>query len=80
MQRLYNINESFARVRDLSTSICAILIASACNIGLTPLVRPDVPALTRPWLTWVEQNYLSTSINLDVQELQLSDRIQNSCG
>jgi TnpA family transposase len=58
MDEFIHINESFARVRDLSTSICAILIASACNIGLTPLVRPDVPALTRPRLTWVEQNYI----------------------
>lgn len=58
MDEFIHINESFARVRDLSTSICAVLIASACNIGLTPLVRPDVPALTRPRLTWVEQNYI----------------------
>jgi len=31
---------------DLSTSICAVLLAEACNIGLE-LVRSDVPALTK---------------------------------
>jgi Tn3 transposase DDE domain len=58
MDEFIHVNESFARVSDLSTSICAVLIASACNIGLTPLVRADVPALTRGRLTWVEQNYI----------------------
>ena len=58
MDEFTHVNESFARVNDLSTSICAVLIASACNIGLTPLVRSDVPALTRGRLTWVEQNHI----------------------
>jgi TnpA family transposase len=58
MDEFIHVNESFARVSDLSTSICAVLIASACNIGLTPLVRADIPALTRGRLTWVEQNYI----------------------
>jgi TnpA family transposase len=58
MDDFTHVNESFARVNDLFTSICAVLIASACNIGLTPLVRSDVPALTRGRLTWVEQNYI----------------------
>ncbi|CAD5983138.1 MAG: Tn3 family transposase [Dolichospermum sp.] len=53
-----HINESFARVKDLSTSICAILVANACNISLTPLERPNIPALTRSRLNWVEQNYM----------------------
>lgn len=58
MEEFTHVNESFARVSDLSTSICAVLIASACNIGLTPLVRSHIPALTRSRLTWVEQNYI----------------------
>lgn len=35
-----------------------MLIAEACNIGFRPLVRDDVPALSRDRLTWVNQNYL----------------------
>jgi TnpA family transposase len=53
-----HISEGNARVEDLSISICAVLLAEACNIGLEPLVRPDVPALTRGRLAWVQQNYI----------------------
>lgn len=47
-----------ARVDNLALSICAVLIAEACNIGLEPLVRPDIPALTYARLAWVQQNYI----------------------
>ena len=53
-----HISEGNARVEDLSISVCAILLAQACNIGLEPLIRSDVPALTRGRLSWVQQNYL----------------------
>jgi TnpA family transposase len=52
-----HISEGGARVADLPVSICAVLVAEACNIGLEPLVRPDIPALTRSRLSWVLQNY-----------------------
>ena len=35
-----------------------MLLAEACNIGLEPVVRADVPALTRGRLSWVQQNYI----------------------
>jgi hypothetical protein len=50
-------SEADARARDLPTSVCAVLLAEACNTGLEPLVRPDVPALRRSRLSWVRQNY-----------------------
>ena len=53
-----HVSEGAARVDDLATSVCAVLLAEACNIGLEPLVRPEVPALTRGRLTWVQQNYV----------------------
>ena len=53
-----HVSEGDARVADLDLSLCAVLLAEACNIGLEPLVRPDVPALTRGRLSWVQQNYL----------------------
>jgi TnpA family transposase len=53
-----HISEGDARVADLELSLCAVLLAEACNIGLEPLARPDVPALTRGRLSWVQQNYL----------------------
>jgi len=53
-----HISEGNARVYDLTMSICAVLLAEACNIGLQPLIRPDIPALTRGRLEWVRQNYI----------------------
>jgi hypothetical protein len=52
-----HISEGRGRVGDLALSICAVLVAEACNMGLEPLVRPEVPALTPARLAWVEQNY-----------------------
>ncbi len=57
MEEFTHLNESFARVSDLSISICAVLIAQGCNIGFSPLVSKGNPALTRGRLSWVEQNY-----------------------
>jgi TnpA family transposase len=44
-------------VADLPISLCAVLLAEACNIGLEPVARSDIPALTRGRLSWVQQNY-----------------------
>ena len=53
-----HISERESHVSDLITSVCAVLLAEACNIGLDPLVRNDVPALRRARLSWVTQNFL----------------------
>jgi hypothetical protein len=53
-----HVSESNARVDDLPVSLCAVLLAEACNIGLEPLVKHNVPALTRHRLSWVKQNYV----------------------
>ncbi len=53
-----HVSEGTARVENLPISICAALLAEACNVGLEPLVRNDVAALTRGRLGWVLQNYL----------------------
>ncbi len=55
-----HISQGSSRVNDLDTSICAVLISNACNIGLEPVVQPGVPALEYDRLTWVEQNYFRT--------------------
>jgi len=54
------VNERGARADDLPISVCAALLAEARNLGLEPLVRSDVPALTRARLAWIQQNYLRT--------------------
>ncbi len=53
-----HISEGEARVADLPMSLCAVLLAEACNIGLEPVIRSDIPALTRSRLGWVQQNYI----------------------
>lgn len=53
-----HISESEARVSDLAISVCALLTAEACNIGLEPVIREENPALTRDRISWVQQNYL----------------------
>lgn len=52
------VGEGGARVQDLHKSVCVVLIAEACNVGLEALVKPDDPALTRSRLSWVAQNYV----------------------
>jgi TnpA family transposase len=53
-----HVSEANARANDLSVSICAVLMAEACNIGLEPLIKHNIPGLTRHRLNWVKQNYL----------------------
>jgi hypothetical protein len=42
-----HLTERTARVADLTTSVCAVLTAEACNTGPEPFIRYDNPALRR---------------------------------
>lgn len=53
-----HVSESNARADELTTSVCAVLLSEACNIGIDPLVKAYIPALTGHRLNWVKQNYL----------------------
>lgn len=53
-----HLTERTARAQDITTSLCAVLLAEACNTGPEPLIRDDVQALRRERLAWVSQNYL----------------------
>ena len=57
-ERFTHFSEREARAADLTTSLCAVLVAEACNTGIEPLARADVPALRRSRLQWVSQNYV----------------------
>lgn len=52
-----HISQGGSRIKDLTISICAVLISKACNIGLKPVVQKGNPALEYDRLTWVDQNY-----------------------
>ncbi|HUN71664.1 MAG TPA: Tn3 family transposase [Steroidobacteraceae bacterium] len=51
-------SEGGARADDVATSVCAVLLAEACNTGFEPLIRLDRPSLRRSRLSWVRQNYI----------------------
>jgi TnpA family transposase len=53
-----HLTERTARVADLSTSVCAVLTAEACNTGPEPFIRYDNPALRRDRLAWIKQHYV----------------------
>lgn len=53
-----HITEARSRTEDLNISLCAALLSEACNTGIEPLVRNDIPALRRERLLWVRQNYI----------------------
>jgi TnpA family transposase len=55
---LTHLTEARARADDLPRSICAVLLAQACNVGMTPVADPTIPALTIDRLQWVAQNYV----------------------
>ena len=46
------------RSTDLTVSVAALLLAEACNVGLTPVIKPNEAALTRARLAHVDQYYL----------------------
>ncbi|MFJ7199886.1 MULTISPECIES: Tn3 family transposase [unclassified Streptomyces] len=41
-----------------TTSFRAVLLTETCNVDLTPIIRPDVPALTRGRLVQASQGFL----------------------
>lgn len=53
-----HISEQSARAAGFDISVCAVLLAGACNTGIEPLVREDVASLRRDRLVWIDQNYL----------------------
>lgn len=53
-----HVSESATRADGIITSLCAVLLAEACNTGIEPLIRSEVPALRRDRLVWVNQNYI----------------------
>ncbi|MEV1245495.1 Tn3 family transposase [Nonomuraea sp. NPDC049750] len=46
------------RMNHLPTSLVALLISEACNVGLTPMIKAGDEALTRGRLSHVDQNYV----------------------
>jgi TnpA family transposase len=60
LDEFHHINEGSLRARELPLSLCAVLLAEAMNIGLSPFVTPGHPAFSRGRLSWVRHNYVRT--------------------
>jgi Tn3 transposase DDE domain len=52
-----HISGAETSMENFPVSLCAVWLAEACNVGLTPVVKPDVPALRRGRLVQVDQGY-----------------------
>ena len=57
-EALTHLSEKSARAEDIDISLCAVLMAEACNTGFEPLIQSDLRALKRDRLSWVSQNYI----------------------
>jgi Tn3 transposase DDE domain len=53
-----HVSGASTRMDELEVSLCAVLVAEACNLGLVPVVNPAVRALTRGRLRYVDAAYL----------------------
>ncbi|MFD0271350.1 Tn3 family transposase [Streptomyces sp. NPDC127106] len=53
-----HLGDGKTRMKDLTTSVVALLVSEACNIGMTPVINPNIEALTRSRLVHVDQYYL----------------------
>lgn len=73
-----HVSESGARAQDLHISLCAVLMAEARNIGLEPLIKHNIPALTRHRLNWVKQNYLraETLVSANVRMVDFQSTLE----
>jgi TnpA family transposase len=57
-QECTHISDIGYRASGIEVSLCAILMADSCNIGLEPIINEDIPELKRDRLSWVQQNYI----------------------
>jgi hypothetical protein len=53
-----HVSTHTTRMDGLLTSLVAVLVAEACNVGFTPVINPNMVELTRARLSHVDQNYL----------------------
>ncbi|NQU36573.1 MAG: Tn3 family transposase, partial [Actinobacteria bacterium] len=54
-----HVSGATSGMTDLATSVAALLIAEACNVGLVPVTDPNNAALTKARLSHVDQNYVN---------------------
>lgn len=55
--RFTHITGSHVRRDDLDITLAALTVARSCNVGLVPVIKPGVPALSESRLIGVEKGY-----------------------
>lgn len=75
-QAFTHISEQSSRAKDIETSLCAVIMAEACNTGFEPLIRPEIPALKRDRLSWAAQNYLRNNTIADANAILVKSHTQ----
>lgn len=71
-----HVSQAQARTRDFPISVCAVLLAQGCNIGLESLADEHHPALTLNRLRWVQQNYVRPETLSDASDLLVNAQSQ----
>jgi TnpA family transposase len=71
-----HLTERAARAADLMTSLCAVLLAQACNTGLEPFASQDIAPLRRDRLTWVDQNYVRDETLIEANAILVATQNQ----
>ncbi|MFF5113705.1 Tn3 family transposase [Streptosporangium sp. NPDC000509] len=70
-----------AGMEDFPMSLAALTVAEAYNVGLVPIEKPNVPALTRARLQQVDQGYLRAETIAAANARLTGDRpVSASCG
>ena len=59
-----HVSGADVRMNDLAQSVAALLVAEACNVGLTPVVSSGNDALRRSRLSHVTQNYVRAETHI----------------
>ena len=71
-KQFLHLTEQKSKVSNFVTSLSAVLLSEACNVGIEPIQRPNNPALSKGRLDWVKQNYLLAE-NLTQANVKLVD-------
>ena len=54
-KQFLHLTEQKNKVSNFATSLGAVLLSEACNVGIEPIQRPNNPALSKGRLDWVKQ-------------------------
>ena len=68
-------HEEGTRAENVTISLCAVLISMACNIGLRPLQRKAIVALTRHRLAWIQQHYIRPETLIQANARLVNDAV-----